>query len=286
MVVFYEARALFDYQPVASDELRLRAGDLIEVRVGEGDQGEEGWLYGSDQRGCHGSFPANYVAEVRATATADNGGGPDEHDHGSEDAPSALPYATQNGSAHAGRSGTPTALSEGKEGVDAQSRYGSPYDSAGATKAPAQSTSSASSVDHNCGYGGPANATTSHPRQVITNAAEAQELTQSFAAIEEGGIVQDADELPHGWLWAIDEASGTAYYYTEDGQSSWTKPLSVAVEALPGLGGKNMPEAGGVSLGSGSLASIEEVTSIGVLYIVASEVAVQLFSDKQGQLNR
>ncbi|CAN0235731.1 unnamed protein product, partial [Hapterophycus canaliculatus] len=87
MVVFYEARALFDYKSTASDELCFRAGDLIEVRVGRDDQEEEGWLYGSDQRGCHGSFPANYVAEIRDAAAPNNADAPDNRDHGSEDAP-------------------------------------------------------------------------------------------------------------------------------------------------------------------------------------------------------
>ncbi|CAN0343346.1 unnamed protein product, partial [Ectocarpus fasciculatus] len=65
MAEYYEVLVLFDYQPVSTDELRLFEGELVEVRVGgEGVGEEEGWLYGSDQRGCHGTFPANYVTDA------------------------------------------------------------------------------------------------------------------------------------------------------------------------------------------------------------------------------
>ncbi|CAN0235667.1 unnamed protein product, partial [Hapterophycus canaliculatus] len=70
------------------------------------------------------------------------------------------------------------------------------------------------------------------------------------------GVVPDADGLPDGWLWAVDDASGMVYYYTEDGQSSWTRPFAVA-EPLPQVGGKIVPAAAGVDPASGSLSSVE-----------------------------
>lgn len=63
MVVYYEARVLFDYDPVNADELRLRKGEPIEVRVDPNIACEEGWLTGSNIRGQHGVFPANYVVD-------------------------------------------------------------------------------------------------------------------------------------------------------------------------------------------------------------------------------
>ncbi|CAM9240833.1 unnamed protein product [Scytosiphon promiscuus] len=256
MVVFYEARALFDYEPVASDELRLRVGDLIEVRIGGDGPQEEGWLFGSDQRGCHGSFPANYVAEVRGSVSADNADDPDDHGHESGDVHAALSYANQDGSAPTGRIGTPTALPKGEVNMNAQAGEGSQHDSAWVTRDPAQSTSASAVYDE--GYRGTNNARC-QPSHVATNAA-IQESTQALDAIEgEGGVVASADRLPDGWLSAVDEASGTVYFYTEDGQSSWTRPSAVTVEPLPGVGGEHAPAtAAGVGLALGSSSSQEE----------------------------
>lgn len=88
MVEYYEARALFDYTPATADELQLRAGESVEVRIdrsgADDDVGEEGWLSGSDLLGNHGLFPANYVIDSRAPANPSNtsGGHGDHVDHG------------------------------------------------------------------------------------------------------------------------------------------------------------------------------------------------------------
>ena len=76
MVEYYEAVALFDYTPATSDELRLRAGEPVEVRIDrsgvDDDVREEGWLSGSDLLGNHGLFPANYVIDRRAPLNPSN----------------------------------------------------------------------------------------------------------------------------------------------------------------------------------------------------------------------
>lgn len=77
MVEYYEARALFDYTPASADELRLRAGEPVEVRIDHNgidndDIGEEGWLSGSDLLGNHGLFPANYVFDRRTPLNPSN----------------------------------------------------------------------------------------------------------------------------------------------------------------------------------------------------------------------
>lgn len=259
--MFYEARALFDYQPVASDELYLRAGDSIEVRIGGGDREEEGWLYGTDKRGCHGLLPANYVAEVRTPAAADNAGSPDAaHVYGSEGVVSALPYERRDGAASTG-AGTLTALLEEKENMDARSSHDPQNDFAGAASDPAQQSTSAS-ADDDGGYGGTTTNATSQPSQVAATAvAVQQKSTQPPNSIEEDRAVPDADGLPDGWLRAVDEGSGITYYYTADGRSSWTRPLATDAEPPQGVAGRNVPAAAGVDPASGPLSSTEVSSS-------------------------
>lgn len=64
MVEYYDARVLFDHLPVASDELRLRKGETVEVRVDHSADREQGWLHGTDIRGQHGMLPENYVQRL------------------------------------------------------------------------------------------------------------------------------------------------------------------------------------------------------------------------------
>ena len=89
MVEYYEARALFDYTPATADELRLRAGEPVEVRIdrsrADDDVGEEGWLSGSDLLGNHGLFPANYVVDTRTPPNPSNTSAADHGEHADHD---------------------------------------------------------------------------------------------------------------------------------------------------------------------------------------------------------
>lgn len=70
MVEYYGARVLFDFTSAAPDELSLRKGESVEVRVDATTDCEEGWLSGSDIHGYHGVFPANYVEDLRTETRA------------------------------------------------------------------------------------------------------------------------------------------------------------------------------------------------------------------------
>ncbi|CAN0539286.1 unnamed protein product, partial [Ectocarpus sp. 8 AP-2014] len=54
--------------------------------------------------------------------------------------------------------------------------------------------------------------------------ASRPEPTTHNSAIVEDVVVSDSYRLPDGWFSATDEATGVVYYYTEDGQTSWTRP--------------------------------------------------------------
>ena len=58
-------KALYDFSGSASDELRFKAGDMVEVT----DQMSEDWWIG-ECNGRHGMFPASYVEEYVATPVA------------------------------------------------------------------------------------------------------------------------------------------------------------------------------------------------------------------------
>lgn len=68
MATYYDAKVLYDYTALAFDELTLRKGESVEVRVDHAADAEEGWLSGADARGNHGVFPANYVEAVKANS--------------------------------------------------------------------------------------------------------------------------------------------------------------------------------------------------------------------------
>uniref|UniRef100_A0AC35UI38 F-BAR domain-containing protein n=1 Tax=Rhabditophanes sp. KR3021 TaxID=114890 RepID=A0AC35UI38_9BILA len=56
----YEARALYDYQPLEDDELMLKKGEVLTV-MSEPDQ--LGWCYG-EKNGQQGLFPATYISKM------------------------------------------------------------------------------------------------------------------------------------------------------------------------------------------------------------------------------
>lgn len=264
---------LFDYEPVTSDELCLRVGENVEVRVGGDDDWEEGWLYGTDLRGRHGIFPANYVADLRSRAGDDTydspdgnlGGGssaayhgPGDAEHAGGSSASSAAYGQANhGRGQACREGLVQAAGKGRDGPAAAPHYRVQDAAASAYHAGEQQD----------GGHGATDATTTHylnedARTGASRASQQQEpvSTCNAHAPEEEGAA--SDQLPDGWLCATDPDSGVMYYYTADGQSSWTRPTSTVVagapEPLPGNGEGN-PAAAGGGQGSGVSACLCEV---------------------------
>lgn len=221
---YYEARVLFDYTPSASnpsDELCLRAGESIEVRVDVAglDEGEEGWLCGSDQRGHHGTFPANYVADARTIA--DIAGGVVQTripGHGSTAAASS--NGVYNG-AQAGRSAPPKALLPATNARAVVSH--ATQESVARTGLRSKFVQGATTEYV---YGGDGKAYSDNKRNL-----NAGQTTVPQGSPHHG----DADRLPKGWFSATLETTGSEYYYTEDGQTSWTRPALVKT-AVPGDG--------------------------------------------------
>lgn len=280
---YYEARVLFDYTPVAADELNLRRGESIAVRVGPEE--EESWLYGSDQRGRHGIFPANYVADVR-TATSMSAAvhvsNDTENNHGSGgggsggDVLSGVPYQRRGDTAvqAGGVAGTSTATSyhdqagaaveqnnlrgvmeaaadyvehgEGRDGSAA-----APYHSSDEKMVSAYGAGEEESAYNNGTATANYSAHYPHDENGSPTPLESMTAARSAAAVEEGGG-SGHDNLPDGWLSAIDEGSGAVYYYTVDGQSSWIRPSAdtVVVEPLMGSGGGD--ESTPIGKGDGS----------------------------------
>lgn len=250
MVEYYEARVLFDYIPTTSDELCLRAGEYIEVRVDPNDLdgGEQGWLSGSDLRGCHGVFPANYVLDLR-TVGADVSDAPaPEHDtdatvdstfiRGRPEAMEREDMAIQGGQLGADRD-----VATGDRGAPSL-RNNLPANNRDAV--------TLSNSDSAAGLEGTA---TTPPTALVGGAydtrtergtaavASSGEDTVSAAQVDDGSTHKpvaangepqgpspnddNVDRLPDGWFSAVDEASGVVYYYTEGGPSSWTRPVAV-----------------------------------------------------------
>lgn len=254
MIEYYEARVLFDYDPVTSDELCLRVGENVEVRVGD-DDGEEGWLYGSDVRGRHGIFPANYVADLRSPAGAAHdspdgnlGGGSSATYHGAGDAE----HAGDGGAsvpahdlAHHPPRGQPY-----REGL-VQAAHERRDDSAAARHYHPQDTAASAhhaGVQRDRGHGATGIATTGyhHDEDARTGASGASRASQqrepastchAHAPEEKGNAF---DQLPDGWLCTADPDSGAMYYYTADGQGSWIRPTSTVVAAAA----EPLPESG------------------------------------------
>lgn len=248
----YEARVLFDYDPVTSDELCLRVGETVEVRLGGGgEEEEEGWLCGSDVRGRHGTFPANYVADLRLSIRYSG-------DYGGGGAASSAPSFHRPGDVeHTGvGGGAATAAAVSVDGAVAEAKscreddmsptlgY-SNHDSNTAPYYPAQDTAgSASSGEHGRGhtYSEAGTAAANIQDENIDESAPAATTSQEPAtaqhAAASGADLQGAvsDQLPDGWLCGVDENSGVMYYYTADGKSSsWTRPVAAAAVAADPL---------------------------------------------------
>ena len=260
MAEYYEARVLFDYDPATSDELCLRVGETVEVRLGSGGGGgeeeEEGWLYGSDLRGRHGTFPANYVADLRRSEEYNGGGG------ASSSAPSFHRPGDDVAAEQAGVGGASTAAIsvDGAKTVTGESGHregGMPAATSGYAEhdsngAPYYSThdAAAGSVSSSFGEQGAGNTygetapvaaantqdeyyTISESVPTTTN-PQPEPATTQHAALASGAEPGAASgQLPDGWLCGVDENSGVMYYYTADGKSSsWTRPTAAAADAL------------------------------------------------------
>ena len=244
MTEYYAARVLFDYDPVTPDELCLRVGETVEVRVGDsGEEEEEGWLYGSDLRGRHGTFPANYVADLRPSTSCSGdygGGGAVSSSATSFHGPGDVEHAGSMGASSVATSVDGTAVAEENYHEDDKSatlRY-SKQDSNSAAYRPAAEATTTSSGDQ--GYDGVVTATGSvqgrNTSESSSTAATPQQPTanQYHAAAASGAELQGAvsSQLPDGWLCDVDESSGVTYYYTSDGRrSSWTRPVAAAAAA-------------------------------------------------------
>lgn len=264
MTEYYEARVLFDYDPVTSDELCLRVGESLEVRVGGGEEEEEGWLYGSDPRGHHGTFPANYVADLRPSSNCSgNYGGvssaPSFHGPGDVElagcgGASAAPIVDR---AIVGPNDTEDVMSATSDRSKQDSNR-APYD-------PAQDTPE-SSDEQGRGYDGAATATPvagdnkiSESAPPTANTPQISTTNQRAAAsgAELEGAASSSSQLPDGWLCAVDENSGVTYYYTADGQgSSWTRPVAAAPATGPLEGSGHRKESDGFTSASPSLTPV------------------------------
>ena len=256
MIQYYEARVLFDYVPVTSDELCLRVGENVEVRVG-GDGEEEGWLYGSDLSGRHGIFPASYVADLRSPTGAAHGSPSSNLGGGS-----AAPSYGQGDAEHAAGGGSATSVASYDQGnqVLGQTHREGLVPAAGgrrdgsvrtsyyhAQDAAASAHHAGTLQDRGCYASG---TTTYHPEDhagadaALVSPQQDPAIPHDANAPEGGGAA--SDDLPDGWFCATDPDSGVAYYYTADGQSSWTRPASTVVTGTvqpPPGGGEGNPTA-------------------------------------------
>ncbi|CAM9324193.1 unnamed protein product [Ectocarpus sp. 12 AP-2014] len=234
MAEYYEALVLFDYQPVSIDELRLFEGELVEVRVGgEGVGEEEGWLYGSDQRGRHGTFPANYVTDAStadAVAQTLPGDSTDANGGGTSVMSAALP-----GELWGGGHTSPTDFQDDQATARATASLGPARGGLQDEEPVGAAYNPGSNVDREAfTYQGkqerrPDNlytpATSMHQQHdhALDEASRPAPTTHNSAIVEDGDV-SDSYRVPDGWFSATDESSGVVYYYTEDGQSSWTRP--------------------------------------------------------------
>lgn len=268
MTQYYEARVLFDYDPVTSDELCLRVGENVEVRVGGGEEEEDGWLYGSDLRGLHGTFPASYVADLRPSANCS------DNDGGVSLAPASFHRPGDDvehegfGGGSAANSVDDTAVVGPNDGEVIFATSGCSQKDSNSNSAPyhpAQDTTGAASGDQGRDYNGAVTATNSLGENLSESAPTAATLQESATTECDAASVAELEgsassQLPEGWLSAVDENSGVVYYYTADGQSSsWTRPIAAAAVAaglLEGSGGQKGPD-GSTSAGPSS-------TSVGV----------------------
>lgn len=238
MAEYYEARVLFDYGPVTSDELCLRVGETVEVRVGGGEEEEEGWLYGSDLEGRHGTFPANYVADLRPSVNCSAG---DDYAGGSVSS-SVPPFHGR--AEHVGcvevSATTPmhgvVAEQNDRDVVSTTSGY-SKDDSYGAPYNPEQDTP-ASPGEHGRAFNDVATATPTTGGNMsgsVPTVTTSQDQAIARYAAATGAEIEGAasSQLPEGWLCAMDDNSEAMYYYTADGKSSsWTRPTAATTAAI------------------------------------------------------
>ena len=62
IVFLFRYRAMFSYEPVNEDELRLEEGDEVIVL----EKCDDGWFVGTSARtNLFGTFPGNYVEKVK-----------------------------------------------------------------------------------------------------------------------------------------------------------------------------------------------------------------------------
>ncbi|CAB1106253.1 unnamed protein product [Ectocarpus sp. CCAP 1310/34] len=234
MAEYYEALVLFDYQPVSIDELRLFEGELVEVRVGgEGVGEEEGWLYGSDQRGRHGTFPANYVTDA-STAAAVAQTLPGDSTDANGGRASVMSAALPGESWSSGHT-SPTESQDDQATARATASLGPARGGLRNEEPVGAAYNPGSNADREAfTYQGkqerrPDNlytpGTSMHQQHdhAVDEASRPAPTTHNSAIVEDG-VVSDSHRVPDGWFSATDESSGVMYYYTEDGQSSWTRP--------------------------------------------------------------
>ncbi|CAM9797010.1 unnamed protein product [Ectocarpus sp. 4 AP-2014] len=242
MAEYYEALVLFDYQPVSIDELRLFEGELVEVRVGgEGVGEEEEWLYGSDQRGRHGTFPANYVTDASTAAAVAQtlpGDSTDANGGGTSGMPAALP-----GESWGGGHTSPTDFQDDQATAQAAAslcpaRGGlRESDSVGAAYDPGSNADRETFTHQGEQERRPDNlyalGTFMHQQHDygVDEACRPEPTTRNSAIVEDG-VHSNSYRLPDGWLSATDKATGAVYYYKEDGQSSWTRPLATTAATV------------------------------------------------------
>lgn len=239
MVEYYEARVLFDYTPATCDELRLHEGEPVEVRIDRNhpDSAEEGWLSGTDLRGHHGMFPSNYVEDVRTAAAVDAHQSPRHDSHA----------ACVNNTA------TLDEKNREQEGIMGSVNLGQ-QQYVGATRKfetlpaisltltrPAADVTTVGVEDHSAALGSrDTNNTGDNPlglpgRESLETVHRASDHVLDTAVLPKGSHQPGSgDTLPVGWFSAADEA-GVVYYYTEDGQCSWTRPAAI-METTTALG--------------------------------------------------
>lgn len=233
MVEYYEARVLFNYHPVNSDELPLRVGESIEVRVGPDIVCEEGWLVGSDIRGQHGIFPANYVVDVRHPTGGTNCA------RQPQDAPSQLAHDAVSETQAAYDASTRERTSEAREGdgvsglllsanhgdgngEETMDEYGGGSHDENARNVVV--SKQAGSTETCIPASKPVVQADEGPLAAGNIFESESQERQGAPAEMTGGDGHDI--LPKGWYSATDEATRSVYYYTDDGQSSWVRPVA------------------------------------------------------------
>lgn len=234
MVEYYEARVLFDYTPETCDELRLREGEPVEVRIELDHPGgaEEGWLSGTDLRGQHGIFPSNYVVAVRTAAVDAQQSAGHDSNTACVDNTASLDEQYWEQEAIVGGGGI------------RQQRYVGETGMLETLPAICRTPTGPAAADATVGVeDGPATLAVHSSRGPNNRSDNPLDLQEggSFQAVHRASDrvlaatappagsrkIGSGDGLPEGWFSAIDEDTGVVYYYTEDRQTSWTKPAAI-----------------------------------------------------------